>query len=84
MKIITINLKTNFSTDDNLSDVEDVEWALEQLPNVVERTKYDGWDHLGNWPKYLSPRNQILSTSLVIGSARLHFCLTGQILKKSV
>lgn len=42
-----IKFKLNFRTDDNLADLEDVEWALEQLPNVVEKTKYDGWDHLG-------------------------------------
>ena len=50
-----------YGTDDDLSTVDDVEWALgksweiyawyyyiisDQLPNVVERVKLEGFDHL--------------------------------------
>jgi len=35
-----------YGTEDDLSTVDDVEWTLEQLPNVVDKVKLEGFDHL--------------------------------------
>jgi pimeloyl-ACP methyl ester carboxylesterase len=43
---VTTPIVAYYGTDDDLSTVEDVEWALEQLPNVVESVKLDAFDHL--------------------------------------
>jgi len=43
---VTVPIVAFYGTEDDLSTVEDAEWALDRLPNVVERVKLDGFDHM--------------------------------------